>query len=134
MRRFQRGLDEITEAVVNHVFGANHYTRGIVKLQAQANQDPDAIEWYRRKLDDGNRAIARLQRLHEEVTRHWSNVKLQRNIGHVEYAPKIEVDKGSTGYTADWGTFVVAAGKVKNAFKVMWSILVRFDLSRISLV
>ncbi|KAL6298952.1 hypothetical protein BKA93DRAFT_820163 [Sparassis latifolia] len=113
MRRFQRGLDEITKAVADRVFFAN-------MLQAQENQGPetaDDLEWNRSKLEDENRAIASLERLHDEATKYWSNIKLQRNIGHVEYAPKIKVDEGNTRYTADWSVFVAAEAKVKGAFE-----------------
>ncbi|KAH8110301.1 hypothetical protein DFH11DRAFT_1621957 [Phellopilus nigrolimitatus] len=120
MRRFQRGLDEITKAVADHVFFANIYAQDIARLQAQENQGPDTtedLEWNRSKLEDENKAIASLERLHDEATKYWSNIKLQRNIGHVEYAPKIEVDEGSTRYTADWSVFVAAEAKVKGAFE-----------------
>jgi hypothetical protein len=120
MRRFQRGLDEITKAVADRVFFANIYAQDIVRLQAEENQGPetaDDLEWNRSKLEDENRAIASLERLHDDATKYWSNIKLQRNIGHVEYAPKIKVDEGNTRYTADWGVFVAAEAKVKGAFE-----------------
>ncbi|GBE89876.1 hypothetical protein SCP_1702020 [Sparassis crispa] len=120
MRRFQRGLDEITKAVADRVFFANMYAQDIARLQAQENQGPetaDDLEWNRSKLEDENRAIASLERLHDEATKYWSNIKLQRNIGHVEYAPKIKVDEGNTRYTADWSVFVAAEAKVKGAFE-----------------
>lgn len=71
----------------------------------------------RRKLEEENEAIADLEDLHGEVAKYWSNIKLQRNIGHVEYAPAIKVDEGRTRYTADWAVFLAAEAKVKDAFE-----------------
>ena len=120
MRRFLRGLDEITKAIAHHTFWANSHAQDIVRLKEQEEQDPEStneMEWHRGKLEDENKAIASLECLHGEATQYWSNIKLQRNIGHVEYAPKIEVDEGCTQYTADWGVFLAAEAKVKNAFE-----------------
>ena len=120
MRRFQRGLEEITKVVADRVLLANFYAQDIARLQAQENPGPetaDDLEWNRSKLEDENRAIASLERLHDKATKYWSNIKLRRNIGHVEYAPKIKVDESNTRYTEDWGVFVAAEAKVKDAFE-----------------
>ena len=120
MRRFQCGLDEITKAVADHIFFANICAQDVARLSAQENRGPETaedLEWNRSKLEDENKAIASLERLHDEATKYLSNIKLQRNICHVDFAPKIEVDRGNTRYTADWGVFVAAEGKVKGAFE-----------------
>ncbi|KAI0252071.1 hypothetical protein BJV78DRAFT_1275122 [Lactifluus subvellereus] len=121
MHRFQRGLDEITRAIADHSILADLWARKIVKLQAKEGQDPEnvkAIRWTRRKLDDENEAIADLEALHGEVTKYWSNIKLHRNIGHVQYAPAITVDdEGGTLYTSDWAAFLAAEAKVKGEFE-----------------
>ncbi|KAI9507961.1 hypothetical protein F5148DRAFT_1275972 [Russula earlei] len=120
MRRFQRGLDEITKAVADHVFYADLYAREIVERQANGDQGPESAQKMgriRRQLDDENEAIADLERFHGEVTKCWSNTKLHRNIGHVEYAPAIKVDQGRTRYTADWAVFLAAEAKVKDGFE-----------------
>ena len=116
MRRFQRGLDEIMSAIAAHVVLADYYVRQIVTLEAQNPQNPREIRWNRRKLEEENEAIDDLETLHDDVTKHWSNIK-QRNIGHVVYAPAITVDKGRTGYTADWGVFLATEANVKDAFE-----------------
>ncbi|KAI1794500.1 hypothetical protein LXA43DRAFT_107496 [Ganoderma leucocontextum] len=120
MRRFQRGLNEITKAVADHVFFANLYAQDIVRLQAREGQDPESAKKMgriRRKLEEENEAIADLEHLHGEVTKYWSNIKLHRNIGHVQYAPAIKVDEGRTQYTADWAVFLAAEAKVKDVFE-----------------
>ena len=120
MHRFQRGLDEITKAVADHVCFADLYAREIAKLQANGDQGPESakkMRRIRRQLDDEIEDIADLERLHGEVTKYWSDIKLHRNIGHVEYAPAIKVDQGRTQYTADWAVFLAAEAKVKGAFE-----------------
>ena len=41
MRRFQRGLDEITKAVADHVLFAIIYAQDIIRLQEQEQQNPE---------------------------------------------------------------------------------------------
>jgi len=104
-RRFQRGLDEITKAVADHTILAESHARQIAKLQANGDQGPESakkMQRIRRQLEDEKEDIADLGRFYGEVTNHWSDIKLHRNIGHVEYAPAIKVDQGRTQYTADW--------------------------------
>jgi hypothetical protein len=120
MRRFQRGLDEITKAIADHGILADVCARDIVKLEAKEVQDAEnarEIRRTRRKLDDENEAIVDLEALHDEVTKYWSNIKLHRNIGHVQYAAAITVDEGGIPYTSDWATFVAAEAKVKDQFE-----------------
>ncbi|KAI9512445.1 hypothetical protein F5148DRAFT_1365369 [Russula earlei] len=120
MRRFQRGLDEVTKAIAHHVVCADLYAQEIIKLQANGDQGPESAEEMERircQLDDEIKDITDLQRLHGEVTKYWSNIKLDRNIGHVEYAPAIKVDQGRTQYTADWAAFLAEEAKIKDAFE-----------------
>ena len=121
MRRFQRGLDEITKAIADHGILADLRAREIVKLQANEMQDAEdarEIRRTRRKLEDEIEAIADLEALYDEVMKDWSNIKLHRNIGHVQYAAAISVDvEGGTLYTSDWAAFLAAEGKVKDEFE-----------------
>ena len=119
MRRFQRGLDEITKAVTDHGVDADVFAGEIHRLQTNGDQSPanaKDIAWHQGLLDKKNEAIAELEKFHVEVTKYWSNMKLQRNIGHVEYAPAIKVDQKHTGYTSDWGAFLAAQDKVADGF------------------
>ena len=105
MHRFQRGLDEITKAIADHGVLAGYYVRDIARVRERQGQDPEvakAVRQLQRKLEEEDEAITDLEALHGEVTTSWSNIKLQFNIGHVQYAAPISVDEGRTGYTSDW--------------------------------
>ncbi|KAG6328706.1 hypothetical protein ID866_10383 [Astraeus odoratus] len=117
MRRFQRGLDEITKHIADHTILAELWTREIAQLEANGVQDAEEMQLIRNELDKETQAIAALQTFHNEVTKSWSNIKLHRNIGHVEYAPAITVDEHDTRYTSDWATFLAAEAKVKSHFE-----------------
>ncbi|KAH7876924.1 uncharacterized protein C8R40DRAFT_1159842 [Lentinula edodes] len=123
MRRFQRGLDEITKAISNHSFSADFWTLDIAKLQAKAKEKTDAanereIKARQRQLVNDTKATIDLQALHEDATKYWSDLKLYRNIGHVQYAEAISVDvEGGTRYTLDWAAFVADEAKVKDEFE-----------------
>ena len=119
MRRYQRGLDDITKAVADHAFFAHLHAQDIVRPQASGGQVPrsaTALKRLQDKLDEDNEAIALLEHLNDEATKHWSNIKLQRDIGYVAYTRKINVDVGGTRYTEDWGVFVAAEAKVRDGF------------------
>ena len=119
MRRFQRGLDEITKAITDHGVAADVFARAIVRLQTNGNQslaNAKNIARYQSLLDEKNEAIAELKEFYGDVTKHWSKMKLERNIGHVEYAPAIKVDQKHTNYTSDWGAFLAAKSKVADGF------------------
>lgn len=119
VRRYQRGLDDITKAFADHVFFANLYAQDVTRQQARGAQDPASVKKLKRtqdKLDEENAAIALVEGLYDEVTKHWSNIKPQRDIGHVAYARKINVDVGRTRYTEDWAVFAAAEAKVKDGF------------------
>ncbi|KAK0192612.1 hypothetical protein F5146DRAFT_1040678 [Armillaria mellea] len=121
MRRFQRGLDEITKAIADRGILADLWARDLVKLQAKERQDLEnarAIKAKHRQLDDETEAVADLEALYNDVTKLWSNIKLHRNIGHVQYAAAISVDvEGGTLYTSDWAAFLAAEVKVMDEFE-----------------
>ena len=121
MRRFQRGLEEIRREIRNHDILAELWTREIVGMEAKDRQDTEtarSIRAKRRKLDDGNEAIADLEALYAEVTTRWSDIMLHRNIGYVQYAEAITVDvEGGTRYTSDWAVFLAAEAKVRDEFE-----------------
>jgi hypothetical protein len=121
LRRFQRGLDDIKNAISDHALRADLWAREIVGLEGKERQDAEnmrSIRAYRRKLEDEYEAITDLEALYDEVTRDWSDLKLHRNIGHVQYAAAITVDaEGGTLYTSDWAAFLAAKAKVKDEFE-----------------
>jgi hypothetical protein len=137
MHRFQRGLDEITRAVDGHVFDADIFARQIIRLQTNGDQSPANVKMvaqYQSLLDEKNEAIAELKKLHVDIMKYWSNITLQRNIGHVEYAPAVKVDQKHTNYTSDWGAFLAAKPKVADGFVGNVVDLGVFYLYRLSLV
>jgi hypothetical protein len=121
MDRFQKGLDEIRKAIGDRGILADLWTREIVKLKAKARQDEEnakEILANQRRLEDENEAIANLEALYDEVQKHWSDIKLHRNIGHIQYAAAVSPDiEGGTLYTSDWAAFLAAEAKVKNEFE-----------------
>jgi hypothetical protein len=120
MRRYQRGLEDIVKAVGDHAFFARLHAQDIARLQARGAQDQASVKKLQRlqhQLEEAKEAIVLLEGLNDQVTKHWSNIKLQRDIGHVAYTRKISVDVvGRTRYTEDWGVFEAAEAKVKDGF------------------
>lgn len=119
MRRFQRGLDDITKIIANRKVRAQIHTLHITALEAKEVKDEEdmtSIRTRKRDLEDETEAIAQLEALQAEVTKEpWSNIKL-RDIGHIQYAAPITVD-GSTKYTSDWAVFQATEAKVRPHFK-----------------
>ncbi|KAJ3907680.1 hypothetical protein F5879DRAFT_919680 [Lentinula edodes] len=77
-----------------------------------------AIQARQRQLVNDTKATIDLQALHEDATKYWSDFKLYRNIGHIQYAEAISVDvEGGTRYTSDWAAFVADEAKVKDEFE-----------------
>ncbi|GAV99046.1 hypothetical protein LENED_000476 [Lentinula edodes] len=113
--------DEITKAISNHTFSADLWTVDIAKLQAKEKTDAAnerEIKARQRQLVNDTKATIDLQALHEDATKYWSDLKLYRNIGHVQYAEAISVDvEGGTRYTSDWAAFVADEAKVKDEFE-----------------
>jgi hypothetical protein len=89
MRRFQRGLDDITKAIADRGMLAEYYTRDIAKLQAKQEQDRETVKEIRRlqrNLEEEEEALVDVEDLRAEVTKSWWNIEMQRNIGYVQYA------------------------------------------------
>ncbi|KAG6872937.1 hypothetical protein C0992_009249, partial [Termitomyces sp. T32_za158] len=105
------------DAIDENVDLADLWTREIANLQAQDPQNAREIQLSEQQVEEANYAIANLEKLHDEVTKFWSSIKRQRNIGHVVYAPAITVDQGHTEYTSDWGVFLADEAIVKDAFE-----------------
>lgn len=118
-RRFQRGLDEIADAIEAHETDADVFARQVVRLQTNGDQSPanaENVAYNQNLVDKEKESIAELKKLQVEVTKYWSDIKVDRNIGHVKYAPSIKVDQKDTKYTSDWGAFLAAKAKVAGGF------------------
>ncbi len=119
VRRFQRGLDEIKQHISDHAIRASYYAQEIDGLEAEnADEFADEIAENRLKLNAENDAIRQCEALHDDVTKHWLDIKLHRDIGYVQHADAIKVDvQGGTRFTLDWGTFLAAEAKVRDRFE-----------------
>ena len=120
LHRFQRGLNEIKNAISDHGIRASCFTQEIDGLEKTENPDEEVaaeIVKNRRYLEDENEAIGQLGALHDEVTKYWPDFRLHR-IGYVQHAEAIKVDiEGGTRYTSDWGAFLAAEAKVGDRFE-----------------
>ena len=120
MHRFQRGLAEIMKATADAVYDGQIAAGDLVRHQATNDQSKMGLRKTERleaTLKRKNEDIAVLKDFHTDATNNWSNISLQRNIGHVVYAPAIKVDEADTRYTADWGVFEVSKAKRSDGFE-----------------
>ena len=119
-RRFDRGLEEITDEIATRVMVAEILAREIATLRAktQTTDTVRAIEIKQWSLDREIEAINNLSAFHANTKLNWSQKIHHRNIGYIQFAPAVTVDvQGGTLFTSDWGVFVAAEGKVKDAFE-----------------
>jgi hypothetical protein len=68
------------------------------------------------KLTDVKQNIVILEAFYKEVSTQWSDIG-RRNIGHVDWAPKISIGVQDEQYTLDLGTFELDEAKFKANFK-----------------
>ncbi|KAH9063587.1 hypothetical protein EDB87DRAFT_1777302 [Lactarius vividus] len=114
-----RGLDEIKACVGGYGTDADLLTREIVELEAKPkSEDPDeaAMEAMREKLAKVKKDIGVLEASYKDTNTQWGDIA-HRNIGHVDWAPKISVDVQGRKYTKDIGTFEVDPARFKAQFK-----------------
>ena len=97
---------------------ADVLTREIAILQLElADDNAEEIkekQWY---LDREAKAVNDLSAFYLNATMNWSHISLHRNTGYTQFAPVITVDEGGNRFTSDWGVFVAAEAKVKDAFE-----------------
>ncbi|KAF9071742.1 hypothetical protein BDP27DRAFT_1382371 [Rhodocollybia butyracea] len=113
--RFDRALDEITDEIAVRVDAAEGLTRWLASKSADNNAEE--IKDRQIDLDRETKAVNDLLALYRDATTNWSHIGLHRNIGYTQFAPAITVDKGGSRFTSDWGVFVAAEAKVKDAFE-----------------
>ncbi|KAG6835084.1 hypothetical protein H0H93_005020 [Arthromyces matolae] len=117
MLRFERGVHEIESAIIDREDVVEDRERDLAKLE-NANQDATIVSSRRISLDLYKAALTNLKAFRKEVEKDWSNMKVDRNIGYVQYTAPIMVDvEGGTLYTSDWGAFVANEEKVKENFE-----------------
>ena len=129
-RRFDQGLDEITDEIANRAMAADLLAREIADLRAkeQTTDTVRAIEIKQWSLDRETEAINNLSAFHADTVLNWSQKNLYRNIGYTQFAPAITVDvEGGTRFTSDWGSSLSLRERSRTHSKATSSIWVRFD-------
>ncbi|EIW74718.1 hypothetical protein CONPUDRAFT_170052 [Coniophora puteana RWD-64-598 SS2] len=123
-RRFQRGLDEVKACIGGYGIDADLLAREIAELEAkpksddpdEAAEDETAVGAKREKLAKVKKDIGVFEAFYKDTKSQWGDIAC-RNIGHVDWAPKISVDVQDRKYTKDIGTFEVDAARFKAQFK-----------------
>jgi hypothetical protein len=123
-RRFQRGVNEIRARIGHLGSDAELLATEIAQLELQLrSDDPDevaeaeaAVEVKQTKLTQVKTDIGVLEAFYKELNAQWSDIG-RRNIGHVDWAPKISVDVEGDRYTMDVGTFELDEARFKPNFK-----------------
>ncbi|KAG6850417.1 hypothetical protein H0H93_013642 [Arthromyces matolae] len=115
-RRFQRGLDEIQQAIDDHRKLVERFKKDVAVMEKEScDENAKLLVGLKSNIEQKEGVIVDLQAFYEEVKRGWSN---DRNIGHVEYAAPITVDvEGGTLFTSDWAVFSAAEEKIKDNFQ-----------------
>ncbi|KAH9983972.1 hypothetical protein BJV77DRAFT_1146038 [Russula vinacea] len=90
------------------------------RLAAEDDNDvEEAAEKLRKiqiSLDETNRAMDALGRLHDEVTKKWSHPS-QHVLGHIIRSPPITVGAGTEGFAEDYAVVKIDSSKLGKAFK-----------------
>jgi len=123
-RRFQRGVNKIRAHIGHLGSDAELLVTEIADLELQlASDDPDEVEEAeagvkakQTKLTEVKKDIGVLEAFYNELNAQWSDIG-RRNIGHVDWAPKISVDVEGDRYTMDVGTFELDEARFKPNFK-----------------
>ena len=123
-RRFQRDVNEIRARIGRLGSGAELLAMEIAELEQQlASDDPEEVEEAgagaevkQAKLTQVKKDIGVLEAFYKDLNAQWSYIG-RRNIGHVDWAPKISVDVEGEQYTEDWGKFDLEEAKFKAQFK-----------------
>ena len=124
MRRFQRLVNEARALVAGNVAEAVRLVEEIARLEAkpksndpeQAEEDEEALETTQAQLKKVNKDNVKLQAFFQEINTRWHDIA-GRNIGSIDWAPKIAVDVDEHCYTRDVGTFELDPQKFKDNFQ-----------------
>ena len=137
LRQFQHGLDEIKACISDRGNEAEILAREIVGWEAklksedpeeEAAEDEATVVAKREKLAKVKKDIGVLETFYNDTNNQWGDLA-RRDIGHVDWAPKISVDVQGHSYTKDIGTFEVDAVTFKAQFKGNFVDLGAFDSS-----
>ncbi|KAB5591247.1 hypothetical protein CTheo_5329 [Ceratobasidium theobromae] len=119
-RRFQRGMDEIKLSISHLGADADLLAREIEEMEEEMKSTPQSelegsnkdLEAKQAQLAKVNKEIGTLEEFHMELNSQWSDIG-RRNIGCVDWAPKISVDVDCNRFTLDIGTFELDKARFK---------------------
>lgn len=122
-RRFQQTLVETNDLIAKNLKHAIKLATDIAALETQersadeeqAENDERALTRKRDRLENLKEDNTILEKHLKDVTTNWT-ILSARNIGHVDWAPKIAVDVDERRYTRDFGTFELDPLKFKPNF------------------
>jgi len=122
-RRFQQTLVETNDLIAMNLEDAIRLATDITGLETQersadeeqAEDDERALTSNRDKLEMLKEDNTILEKHLKDVTTNWA-ILSARNVGHVDWAPKIAVDIDEHRYTRDFGTFELDPLKFKPNF------------------
>ena len=122
-RRFRRAIDEIKVSTGRLGIDADLLAREIVEMERELETMPPsdvddakvALEDKQAKLTKAKTDISALEAFHKELNSQWSDIG-HRNIGRVDWAPKISADVNNGRYTLDIGTFELNEARFRPNF------------------
>ena len=121
-RRFQRAIDEIKVSTGHLGTDADLLAREIVEMEQELETTPSDVDDATAVLEDKKAKLAKvntdirvLEAFHKELNSQWSDIGC-RNIGHIDWAPKISVDVDNGCYTLDIGTFELNEARFRPSF------------------
>lgn len=123
-RRFQRVLDETNDLIAKNDSEAKEIASEIVCLEEkpqsadpeEVESDKDELTTLRDQLAKVNRDNIKVEKFFKQINTQWSNISC-RDIGFVDWAPRISVDINDRRYTKDIGTFELDQAKFRDQFK-----------------
>ena len=124
MRRFERLVNETRALAAKTDFEAVRLTEEIVRLEAepksnnpeQADEDAEALRAIKDLLKKASDDNVKLQAFYKESIVQWDDIA-RRNIGFVDWAPKISANVDERRYTRDLATFELDPRKFKDTFQ-----------------
>ncbi|KAJ7048606.1 hypothetical protein C8F01DRAFT_1266941 [Mycena amicta] len=127
LRRFQLGLNEITEKTAMHGNNGRQAATEIIEAKEdlaveekseQVAELNKLVIMKETEISQANEDARILRNLYDQIIGQWGGDITQRNIRRVDWAPKITVDP-TLRYTKDLATFVLDADCFKPHFREM---------------
>lgn len=123
-RSFQQLIDDTRDLLADKVEKTVDLATEIAGLEedpnniedeGQALEAAEALERKKENLARLKKDSATLEKHSKDVAVNWTDIKA-RSVGHVDYAPSINVRVDDNHYTRDFGTFELKASKFQVSF------------------